>query len=85
MVVETGMTARLFDLNIEKILEAWAESHAVRELIANAMDEQTLSQTRDIAISQADDDAWIIRDYRSSDAVGRAHPRSQHHRDRERQ
>ncbi len=57
------MTARLFDLNIEKILEAWDESHAVRELIANAMDEQTLSRTRDIAIGKANDNAWTIRDY----------------------
>ena len=36
---------RLFDLNIKKILEAWDNSHAVRELIANALDEQTLSGT----------------------------------------
>jgi hypothetical protein len=35
--------ARLFDLNIEKILESWESAHAVRELIANAIDEQQLS------------------------------------------
>src|SRR5215469_15803137 len=54
--------ARLFDLNIEKILEAWNSAHAIRELIANALDEQTLSNTRDIEI-QKRNGAWIIRDY----------------------
>ncbi len=55
--------ARLFDLNIEKILEAWESAHAVRELIANAIDEQQLSATGDIAVLKADDGSWIIRDY----------------------
>jgi hypothetical protein len=31
-----------FDLNIEKILENWEVYHAVREVIANALDEQKL-------------------------------------------
>lgn len=30
-----------FDLNIEKILENWEIYHAIRELIANALDEQS--------------------------------------------
>jgi hypothetical protein len=34
---------RLFDLNIEKILEAWDNGHAVRELIANALDDDMRS------------------------------------------
>lgn len=54
---------RLFDLNIEKILEAWDSAHAVRELIANAIDEQQLSATRDIEVFKPDDGSWIIRDY----------------------
>ena len=34
--------ARLFDLNIEKILEAWESAHAVRELVPNAISAQQL-------------------------------------------
>ncbi len=55
--------ARLFDLNVEKILEAWESAHAIRELIANAIDEQQLSDTRDIEVLKAEDGRWIIRDY----------------------
>src|SRR6516165_1037006 len=55
--------ARLFDLNIEKILEGWSVCHAVRELIANALDEQSLSGTREIQISQEDSLTWHIRDF----------------------
>ena len=47
-----------FDLNIEKILENWENYHAIREIIANALDEQVLTNTRDIEIKQAKD-AWI--------------------------
>jgi hypothetical protein len=54
---------RLFDLNIEKILEAWEDAHAVRELISNALDEQILSGTSDVEIFKREDGAWIIRDY----------------------
>lgn len=55
--------ARLFDLNIEKILEAWDCAHAVRELIANAIDEQRLSATADIQVFTTEDGDWIIRDF----------------------
>lgn len=51
-----------FDLNIEKILENWELHHAVRELIANAIDEQLLSNTKEVKIYNADD-AWIIKDF----------------------
>ena len=54
---------RLFDLNIEKILEAWDNAHAVRELIANALDEQVLSNTREIEIAKDRRGAWVIRDF----------------------
>jgi hypothetical protein len=54
---------RLFDLNIEKILEAWEDAHAVRELISNALDEQLLSGTSDVEIFKREDGAWVIRDY----------------------
>lgn len=55
--------ARLFDLNIENILEAWESAHAVRELIANAIDEQQLSETSDIDVFKTDVGSWIVRDY----------------------
>lgn len=34
---------RLFDLNIEKILEGWEDSHAIRELVANAVTSKSLA------------------------------------------
>lgn len=55
--------ARLFDLNIEKILEAWDSAHAIRELIANALDEQILSGTREIDIHKESRDTWVVRDF----------------------
>lgn len=39
-----------FDLNIEKILENWEIFHAIRELIANALDEQLLTKTQEVEI-----------------------------------
>jgi len=54
---------RNFDLNIEKILEGWDVRHAIRELIANALDEQCLSATRDVAITRNELGTWTIRDY----------------------
>lgn len=54
---------RYFDLNIEKILEGWELRHAVRELIANALDEQVLSGTADIEVSSEKPDHWHIRDF----------------------
>lgn len=54
---------QLFDLNIEKILEAWDNAHAVRELIANALDEQALTGTADVEISKDDAGDWLIRDF----------------------
>jgi hypothetical protein len=51
-----------FDLNIEKVLEDWEVYHAVREVIANALDEQTLTNTKDIEIRK-EDNHFVIRDY----------------------
>jgi len=56
-------TARLFDLNIEKILEGWELCHAARELISNALDEQALSSTKEITIAGVSERTWKIRDY----------------------
>ena len=51
-----------FDLNIEKILENWEVYHAVREIIANALDEQKLTGTKEICIHK-EDGVWHITDY----------------------
>ncbi len=51
-----------FDLNIEKILENWEASHAIRELIANALDEQLLTKTKEVEIFK-NGNSWLIRDF----------------------
>ncbi|MBT0160853.1 ATP-binding protein, partial [Candidatus Bathyarchaeota archaeon A05DMB-2] len=55
--------ARLFDLNIEKVLEDWEVYHAIREIIANALDEQVLTKTKEIEISRDAKGSWHIRDF----------------------
>ena len=52
-----------FDLNIEKVLENWTVAHAIREIIANALDEQILTSTEDIRIYRDTAGNWHIRDY----------------------
>lgn len=51
-----------FDLNIEKILENWEVYHAIRELIANALDEQLLTGSKDVEILKSGN-VWVIKDY----------------------
>ncbi len=51
-----------FDLNIEKILENWETYHAIRELIANALDEQLLTKTKEVEIFKSAN-SWLIRDF----------------------
>ncbi len=58
-----GTESRSFDLNIERILEGWETCHAIRELIANALDEQALTATRNVEIQQFPGGAWHIRDF----------------------
>lgn len=43
---------RQFDLNIEKILDNWENYHAVREIIANALDEMILTNTQMITVDK---------------------------------
>jgi len=57
------MSVKKFDLNIEKILEDWEVFHAIREIIANAIDEQILTKTRGIEIFKDDEGRWHIRDF----------------------
>ncbi len=56
-------TIRNFDLNIDKILDNWDVAHAIRELIANALDESTLSRTASPTISKTAPGCWTIRDF----------------------
>jgi hypothetical protein len=57
------MTTGKFDLNMEEVLEAWGPADATRELIANALDEQALTNGPDPEISQDSEGKWHIRDY----------------------
>lgn len=54
---------KLFDLNIESVLEHWGLEHALREIIANAIDEQILTNSKDIEIYEDSSGGWHIRDY----------------------
>jgi len=51
-----------FDLNIERVLENWEPRHAIREVIANALDEQVLTRTPDVTIFD-DGLGWHVRDF----------------------
>ena len=57
------MPAREFDLNIERVLENWTLAHAIRELIANALDEAALTGTREPEIGKDASGAWHVRDF----------------------
>lgn len=54
--------SKMFDLNIEQVLEHWEPEHAAREIIANALDEKLLTNSKDIEIFKIGND-WHIRDY----------------------
>jgi hypothetical protein len=51
-----------FDLNIERVLEDWDVSDALREIIANAIDEELLTNTSRLRIFKKAD-GWHIRDF----------------------
>ena len=57
------MAIRTFDLNIVEVLENWEVEHALREVIANALDEQVISQTAEIEIAKDTLGNWHIRDF----------------------
>jgi hypothetical protein len=62
--VPSARTApRLFDLNIDKFLEHWGPAEGVREILANALDEQALTDTRGVEVVRARAREWVIRDY----------------------
>ena len=53
---------RYFDLNMEDVLDDWEIYHAIREIIANALDEQVLTKTKEIEITK-EDGVHKIRDF----------------------
>lgn len=57
------MNKKLFDLNIGEVLDAWGIEHALREIIANALDEQILTKSDEIKIWEDEKGIWHIRDY----------------------
>jgi hypothetical protein len=52
-----------FDLNIERVLEHWPVAYAVREFIANALDEHQLTDTATPEITRVGPRAWAIQDF----------------------
>ena len=58
-----GIDARLFDLNIEKVLEHWSVAYAIREVLANALDEQVLTNSNPPEIFKDIQGNWHIRDF----------------------
>ena len=56
------VSTRTFDLNIERVLEDWDVSDALREIIANAIDEELLTGTAQIEIFKKAS-SWHIRDF----------------------
>lgn len=56
-------TGQAFDLNIGKVLEHWTVPFGVREVVANALDEATLTGTAEPVISKDDDGRWHVRDF----------------------
>ena len=53
---------REFDLNIEDVLDNWEIYHAIREIIANAIDEQRLTNTKKFEITR-ESNITKIRDF----------------------
>lgn len=53
---------RYFDLNIQRVLEHWTVSEALREIIANALDEASLTRTVEPEIFEDADGRWHVRD-----------------------
>src|SRR3984893_89792 len=57
-----GQGGQAFDLNIEKVLEHWSVPFAIRELIANALDEQVLTGTSEPQVFEDPAGDWHIAD-----------------------
>jgi hypothetical protein len=57
------VSTKRFDLNIERVLEHWSVAHAIREVIANALDEQALTGSKELIIFKDGRERWHIRDW----------------------
>lgn len=57
------VVVKKFDLNIEEVLEDWEVHHALREVIANAIDERILKPTDDLRIYKDEQGRWRVRDF----------------------
>lgn len=62
MTIERGAD-HAFDLNIETVLEHWPVSNAIREFIANALDEHEITGTELPDIAKVDEGEWRVRDF----------------------
>jgi hypothetical protein len=62
MATRQATEAKQFDLNIEKVLEDWGPAEALREVIANALDEQALTNSKPVEIAKLRG-VWHVRDY----------------------
>jgi hypothetical protein len=60
---ERAAEGQAFDLNIEKVLEHWTIPFAIRELIANALDEQALTGTSEPVIFNEGNGCWHVADH----------------------
>ena len=60
---DENIFSKEFDLNIEEILEDWEVHHALREIIANALDEQVLTNSKDIKIFKDSKGQYHISDF----------------------
>src|SRR5918999_5969389 len=57
------VATRGFDLNIERVLESWTVAHAIREVIANALDEAALTGSAEPDIHKDGQGRWHVRDH----------------------
>lgn len=55
--------AQYFDLNVERVLDHWSVAHAVRELLANALDEHLLGHGGVPEVVREAEGRWRIRDF----------------------
>jgi len=56
MAGSASVPDRLFDFNTQNVLDGWDQSHAVREFVANALDESKLSSFLSSAAKRGRDD-----------------------------
>ena len=73
-----AMGKRYFDLNIQRVLEHWSVSEALREIIANALDEQALTNTAETGNLRERSGRWHVRDFGRGTSIRPLHPKRGH-------